>query len=92
MVLYPGSLLLISPFLLIESVSVVADMYEEMVGDYSYQTYVASWQEDRIADQFACHAFNPIVQLLQKYPWNLEPWRPDVGFAQTVVDRCNPPV
>ncbi len=92
MVLFPGTLLFVNPLLLIESSSVVADMYDELQGDYSYSTHVLSWQEGRIADQFSCHAFNPVVQLLQKYPWNLEPWRPDVSLAQTFLDRCNPPV
>ncbi len=92
MVLYPGALLLVSPLLLIETSSVVADMYDELQSDSAYTYYVQSWQEGRIADQFSCHAFNPVVQVLQKYPWNLEPWRPDVSLAQTFLDRCNPPL
>jgi hypothetical protein len=91
-VLYGGTFLLVSPFLLIESSAIVSDMYEEMASDYSYQSHVMSWQEDRIADQFSCHAFNPAIQLLQKYPWNLEPWRPDVSLLQTFIDGCNPPL
>lgn len=92
LVLYGGSLLVISPAALIETSSVVADMYDELQSDSAYTSHVQSWQEGRIADQFSCHAFNPVVQLLQKYPWNLEPWRPDVSLAQTFLDGCNPPL
>lgn len=92
MVLFPGTILFTNPLLLIETSSVVADMYDELQSDSAYTSHVQSWQEGRISDQFSCHAFNPGVQLLQKHPWNLEPWRPDVSLAQTFLDRCNPPL
>lgn len=44
----------------------------------------------RLRDQFRCHAeFTTIVEP-DKPSWNLELWRPDVGYLDTVVARCNP--
>ena len=37
-------------------------------------------------DQFDCHALGAT----DKATWNLEPWRPDVGFLATAAARCNP--
>ncbi|TGJ96331.1 DUF2599 domain-containing protein [Actinotalea fermentans ATCC 43279 = JCM 9966 = DSM 3133] len=37
-------------------------------------------------DQFDCHALGAT----DKTTWNLEPWRPDVGFLATAAARCNP--
>ncbi|WP_336706721.1 DUF2599 domain-containing protein [Oerskovia sp. USHLN155] len=37
-------------------------------------------------DQFDCHALGAT----DKKTWNLEPWRPDVGFLATAAARCNP--
>lgn len=37
-------------------------------------------------DQLVCHA----VGAPGKASWNLEPWRPDVGPALTVLAECNP--
>ncbi|MHA7134825.1 DUF2599 domain-containing protein [Oerskovia turbata] len=37
-------------------------------------------------DQFDCHALGAP----DKATWNLEPWRPDVGFLATAAARCNP--
>jgi hypothetical protein len=38
-------------------------------------------------NQYFCHAdwAGPF-----KTPWNLEPWRPNVGYAKTVAKGCNP--
>ncbi|MGQ4601215.1 DUF2599 domain-containing protein [Nocardia sp. R6R-6] len=41
-------------------------------------------------DQFRCHwAWARLVQP-DKPSWNLEPWRPAVGYQATVEARCNP--
>ncbi|MGK8505964.1 DUF2599 domain-containing protein [Nocardia asiatica] len=41
-------------------------------------------------DQFICHwAWARLVQP-DKPSWNLEPWRPAVGYPATVEARCNP--
>lgn len=39
-----------------------------------------------LSNQLKCHAvFAP-----RKPLWNLEAWRPDVGYADTVLHACNP--
>jgi hypothetical protein len=39
-----------------------------------------------LTNQLRCHAdFAP-----RKPTWDLETWRPDVGYVQTVLDLCNP--
>lgn len=41
-------------------------------------------------DQFGCHwDFARIVDP-HKTSWDLEAWRPDVGYAATVAAQCNP--
>jgi Protein of unknown function (DUF2599) len=41
-------------------------------------------------DQFRCHwEFARIVEP-NKPSWNLEPWRPAVGYSRTVAAQCNP--
>lgn len=43
-------------------------------------------QHESLLDQLHCHAvFAPL-----KSRWNLEAWRPDVGYARTVAALCNP--
>jgi len=37
-------------------------------------------------DQLLCH----MVGAQEKPTWNLEPWRPQVGLAQTMLAFCNP--
>jgi hypothetical protein len=39
-----------------------------------------------LSDQLRCHA----VFAQGKPLWNLEAWRPDVGYAATVLHACNP--
>lgn len=90
MMLSPAYLLYNSATSLLGGSSLVNDMYEELQADSAYTGHVESWQEGRILDQFLCHAYNPVVQLKQKYPWNLEPWRPDLSLADTYVEQCNP--
>jgi hypothetical protein len=41
---------------------------------------------ESLTDQLECHiAFAP-----NKAMWNLETWRPNVGYAATVLHECNP--
>jgi hypothetical protein len=41
---------------------------------------------DSLRNQLRCHAaFAP-----HKPAWNLEAWRPDVGYGSTVLHACNP--
>ncbi|MCX7537857.1 DUF2599 domain-containing protein [Corynebacterium sp. P5875] len=37
-------------------------------------------------NQLSCHVSNAPG----KDPWNLESWRPDVGYSATVQAACNP--
>ncbi|MCL1898320.1 MAG: DUF2599 domain-containing protein, partial [Micrococcales bacterium] len=37
-------------------------------------------------NQLTCHGLGAP----DKSSWNLEPWRPDVGLAATILARCNP--
>jgi hypothetical protein len=39
-----------------------------------------------LLSQFRCHA----AFALHKPRWNLEAWRPDVGYTRTVLAECNP--
>jgi len=41
---------------------------------------------DSMRKQFRCHALGAP----HKATWNLEPWRPNVSFAEFVAARCNP--
>ena len=41
-------------------------------------------------DQFLCHWNFARVVEPDKPSWNLEPWRPAVGYAKTVDALCNP--
>ena len=41
-------------------------------------------------DQFLCHWNFARVVDPDKPSWNLEPWRPAVGYAKTVDALCNP--
>ncbi|MGW5381919.1 DUF2599 domain-containing protein [Nocardia sp. NPDC003963] len=59
-----------------------------------------AWQEIRIADpdadtpgmwdQFRCHWEWARLIAPDKPSWNLEPWRPSVGYDATVDAACNP--
>ncbi|WP_207782757.1 DUF2599 domain-containing protein [Phytoactinopolyspora limicola] len=41
-------------------------------------------------DQFRCHVEFARISEPDKPSWNLELWRPDVGYFATVLARCNP--
>ncbi|WP_327151597.1 DUF2599 domain-containing protein [Nocardia sp. NBC_01329] len=59
-----------------------------------------AWQEIRTADpgadvpgmwdQFRCHWEWARLIAADKPTWNLEPWRPSVGYDATVDAACNP--
>lgn len=54
----------------------------------NYQTLVPwTYETTTMYDQLICHVRN-IGRL--KQPWNLEPWRADVGYAAVVAAGCNP--
>lgn len=39
-----------------------------------------------LKDQYKCHVYNAP----NKSKWNLDTWRPDVGYLKTVLHACNP--
>lgn len=52
-----------------------------------YKLWVnSSYQGRKYRDQLVCH----VVNAWTKQPWNLDSWRPDVGYAATVAAGCNP--
>ncbi|WP_433492917.1 DUF2599 domain-containing protein [Nocardia grenadensis] len=61
---------------------------------------IRAWQEIRTADpaadtpgmwdQFRCHWEWARLVAPDKPTWNLEPWRPSVGYDATVDAACNP--
>lgn len=47
----------------------------------------SNWKNAQgMADQYQCH----VNFAANKNPWNLEPWRPDVGILATMAAECNP--
>ncbi|MEV0685118.1 DUF2599 domain-containing protein [Nocardia sp. NPDC050378] len=60
----------------------------------------AAWQEvlaldptadsPGMRDQFLCHWVWARMVAPDKTSWNLEPWRPAVGYSATVSANCNP--
>lgn len=53
-----------------------------------YKTLVSATYEGRkYRDQLVCHWANAGKF---KVPWNLDAWRPDVGYTRTVAAGCNP--
>jgi hypothetical protein len=41
-------------------------------------------------DQLICHQVVVAVTDPGKATWNIDEWRPDVGYWQTLNSRCNP--
>lgn len=69
-----------------------ADTYPT-AGDRAWQEVVADSPEadtPGMRDQFRCHWEWARVVAPNKPSWNLEPWRPDVGYQETVNALCNP--
>lgn len=61
-------------------------VWNEVVAEASW---TSNWSnEAALKEQFLCHAAGMSTEW--KDPWNLEPWRPVVGFAACVLARCNP--
>lgn len=53
--------------------------YKKLVG--------SNFHGRKYRDQLVCHQNNAMHF---KKPWNLDSWRPDVGYAKTVAKLCNP--
>jgi hypothetical protein len=46
--------------------------------------------QPNMRDQFRCHVEFARIAEPDKPSWNLELWRPDVGYLATVLAQCNP--
>ena len=59
-------------------------------GDAFYEEYKlwvsTTYQGQKYRDQLVCH----VVNARGKTPWNIDSWRPNVGYAATVAALCNP--
>ncbi len=59
----------------------------QSVYDNEYKPLVAaSYEGQKWRDQLVCH----IANAWNKTPWNLDSWRPNVGYNATVAASCNP--
>lgn len=45
---------------------------------------------DGLRDQYICHQQVVAIVEPEKPTWNIDEWRPDVSYLQTVNERCNP--
>lgn len=58
-------------------------LWDELTRDYSNSRY---WENTHgLRHQLICH----LAIARDKPQWNLEPWRPDVGYAKTLEASCN---
>ncbi|WP_367616714.1 DUF2599 domain-containing protein [Pseudomonas farris] len=58
-------------------------LWDELTRDYSNSRY---WKNTHgMRHQLICH----LAIARDKPQWNLEPWRPDVGYAKTLEAGCN---
>lgn len=54
----------------------------------NYKAIVPSnYESQKYRDQLICHVWNAARV---KVPWNLDSWRPRVGYNATVLAWCNP--
>lgn len=59
----------------------------QAVYENEYKALVSAFYEgQKWRDQLVCH----IANAWDKKPWNLDAWRPNVGYAATVAAGCNP--
>lgn len=47
---------------------------------------VPDWR--KLKDQYLCHPDSQVARV--KSSWNLDSWRPDVGYVRTLLALCNP--
>jgi hypothetical protein len=67
------------------------EMYNKTPYDWSWNWAERAYGTSKywsMYNQFACHFVNPLT--IPKSSWNLEPRRPDVGWAATYAAGCNP--
>lgn len=64
--------------------SETAYMFYEIIKKFGQSEH---WSNNRgMINQLTCHLY--IAR--EKTEWNLEPWRPYVGYTKTVASGCNP--
>lgn len=83
---YEGSLTLGPRYFNESSVISCSNAWDAVVDlFYPYPPY---WTDNLsgMGDQYWCHT----TFARSKDNWNLEPWRPDVGYLATVLAQCNP--
>jgi hypothetical protein len=68
-----------------------------LVGTYDWNELYSKYKNSGLntnlngmRDQLICHQVVVAVVSPTKATWNLDEWRPDVGYVQTVNSRCNP--
>lgn len=62
----------------------MSDSWNKVVAKHKGSSH---WKnQNSLYNQYACHyGYAPY-----KNPWNIEPWRPDVGLTKTIAKACNP--
>ncbi|MFF2277906.1 DUF2599 domain-containing protein [Agromyces sp. NPDC058126] len=74
----------------IVAVTAKKDYSVRELGDNFYAEYKLwvnpKFHGQKYRDQLVCHVFNA----RNKSPWNIDSWRPNVGYHLTVVNLCNP--
>lgn len=71
-----------------------SNTFQEVVDKAPYYPYGPNYWEKytkndmywSMYNQFICHTWFA----RDKPDWNLEPWRPNVGYTRTVLSKCNP--
>lgn len=68
-----------------------------LVGTYDWSELYSKYKNSGLntnlngmRDQLICHQQIVAVRAPGKATWNLDEWRPDVGYIQTVNSSCNP--
>lgn len=64
--------------------------YAAIHAKYGWPEVVGKGVPDRrgLFEQYVCHPNSQIARV--KSTWNLDTWRPTVGYARTVLKACNP--
>lgn len=65
--------------------------FSHYTNDAIFANYAAivpsNYEQQKYRDQLICHVWN-VGRV--KMPWNLDSWRPNVGYNATVLALCNP--
>jgi hypothetical protein len=65
-----------------------ASGWDELYSRYRYSGLNTNLEGMR--DQYICHVQIVSVRSPSKPTWNLDEWRPNVGYWQTINSSCNP--